>query len=377
MAACGGMALSGVLATAAFSAAHAFPPAPAILSSAIPPALSAPVERVAVFGVDNRKRLPKHLGGLRDSIGLIYNERTRTVCSAFCVADDIIGTASHCVFRTKGETPPPPEKFFFARPNTRHASIRFAGAAQKSSAQQIITGTVGISTKPPIEAARDWAFVRLQGPACRGAVLPIATMTPGDIEKEAKAGRLFQAAFHRDYGRWSMAYSDPCAAGNHLEGANPNVTARDFADPLNLVLHQCDTGGASSGSPLLVESPAGPRVVAINVGTFVQSRVVLQGGEVVSRAPASPVANTAVSATAFADKVPHLRQASILTSTDDLRTLQNLLASQALYEGSANGRYDNHLRQAVEQFERREGMAVTGLPTRSLLEALSRGIPTR
>jgi peptidoglycan hydrolase-like protein with peptidoglycan-binding domain len=88
--------------------------------------------------------------------------------------------------------------------------------------------------------------------------------------------------------------------------------------------------------------------------------------------PASPVANTAVSASAFAGKVEQLRAAAILTSATDLRTLQRHLSSQSLYDGTASGRYDTKLRQAVEQYERREGMNITGLPTRTLLEALSR-----
>ncbi len=336
-----------------------------------------PPADAAVFGVDSRAKLPKRLEPLRQSIGLIYNERSRTVCSAFCVADDVIGTASHCLFRTKGEAPPPPEKFFFARPGTRHASVRFAGASSKTAGQHILAGSTGISTKPPIEASRDWAFVRLQSPACRGHVLAIAPMTTPQIEAEAEAGRLYQAAFHRDYGRWTMAYSEPCSAGQGVDGSRAQVTDRDFADPLNLVLHLCDTGGASSGSPLLIDTPAGPRVAAINVGTFVQSRVVIQGSEVLHRMPAAPVANTAVSSAAFGAKLELLRGAGILTSAADMRALQRNLTALSLFEGSANGRFDKGLRTAIESFETSAGLPVTGLPTRSLLEALQRDAATR
>lgn len=337
------------------------------------------VHRVAVFGEDNRTKLPKRLEALRGSIGLIYNERSRTVCTAFCVADDVIATASHCVFRTKGETPPPPERFYFARPGTPHRSDRFAGTASKTAANHILAGSAGISTKPPIEAARDWAMIRLQGPACRGRALTIKPLTPDEIETEAHAGRLYQAAFHRDYGRWTMAYSQPCFGGRRGEAGlpPPPVTERDFTDHLNLVLHTCDTGGASSGSPLLIETPAGPHVVAINVGTFVQSRVMIEGGEVVQRAPAAPVANTAVSASAFAAKLEHLRKASVLTTAADLRALQQRLASAEAYDGPVNGRFDARLRLAIESYEARTGLPVLGLPTRSVLEALGQPTPSR
>lgn len=367
------LAVATVLVTA--GQASAIPRVSPAMVAAQPVAAAQPLHRIAVFGEDNRKSLPKRLDNLRSSIGLIYNERSRTVCSAFCVAEDVIATASHCVFRTKGEAPPPPERFFFARPGTRHASVRFAGAASRSAAQQILAGAVGISTKPPIEAARDWALIKLSGPACRGQALTVKPVTPDDIEGEAKAGRLFQVAFHRDYGRWSLTYSDPCFGGRRgdADGAAPSVTERDFTDPLNLVLHTCDTGGASSGSPLLIETPAGPQVVGINVGTFVQSRVMLEQGVVVKRSPAAPVANTAVSAVAFAAKVEALRQASILTSAADLRTLQQHLQSAQLLGGPINGRFETRLRTAIELYETRARLPVLGLPTRALLDALTRG----
>ena len=362
--------------------ASALPPA-GLRASAPTPAPIADeagvVHRIAVFGVDNRAKLPKRLEALRGSIGIIYNERSRTICSAFCIADDVIATASHCVFRTKGEKPPPTERFYFARPGTRLASVRFEGAASRRAAHYILAGAAGISTKPPIEAARDWALIMLQGPACRGKVLEVKPLTPDEIEGEAKAGRLYQAAFHRDYGRWTMAYSQPCFGGRRGDPdvPPPTVTARDFADHANLVLHSCDTGGASSGSPLLIETAAGPHVVAINVGTFVQSRVLIEGGEVVKRAPAAPVANTAVSAIAFAGKVEALRAASVLRSAGDLRKLQQRLQSAQVFDGPVNGRYDVRLRLAIESYEVREGLPVLGLPTRTLLDALERGTGAR
>lgn len=329
----------------------------------------------AIFGADSRTKLPKRLDHLRQSIGVIYNERTRTVCSAFCAGPDVIGTASHCVYRTKGEMPPPADKFVFVRPGTRAKPVRFAGAQNGAAAQHIVAGAFGISTKPPIEAARDWAFIKLQSPACRGHTLPIEPMMPQDIEREADAGRLFQAAFHRDYGRWTMAYSEPCSAGRDNEGTSARITERDFADPSRLLLHLCDTGGASSGSPLLLETPTGPKVVAINVGTFVQSRVLLQGGEVIKRMPAAPVANTAVASIAFADEPEKLRTSQIITHPADMKALQQRLTELGHYAGPVNGRFDGSLRQAIRAFEESAGLRPISLPTRALLEAVGRAGP--
>ncbi len=350
--------------------------APRVLTQASPPPGPADtlVHQVAVFGEDNRKRIPKRLDALRGSIGVIYNERSRTVCSAFCVADDVIATASHCVFRTKGETPPPPEKFFFARPGTAAGNVRFGGTASRAAAQHIVAGTIGIRTTPPIDASRDWALVKLQGPACRGKSLPVALMTPDEVETEAHAGRLFQAAFHRDFGRWSMAYSQPCFGGRRGEAniAGPAINERDFTDPLNLVLHSCDTGGASSGSPLLIESAEGPKVVAINVGTYVQSRVMIEQGVVVERAAPAAVANTAVSSIAFAGRIDALHSAVVLTTAADLRALQQLLITARLLAGAPTGRFETDTRTAIEHYETTAGLPVLGVPTRALLDRLVR-----
>lgn len=354
--------------------ASALPPSGLAVTPPPPSSGEALVHKVAVFGEDNRKRIPKRLEALRGSIGVIYNERSHTVCSAFCVADDVIATASHCVFRTKGEKPPPPEKFFFARPGTASGSVRFAGAASRTAGQHIATGAVGINTKPPIDASRDWALVKLQSPACRGKALPVVPMTPDDVEIEAHAGRMFQAGFHRDFGRWSMAYSQPCFGGRRGEAniTGPAINERDFNDPLNLVLHSCDTGGASSGSPLLIESAEGPRVVAINVGTFVQSRVLIEEGVVVKRAPPAPVANTAVSSIAFAGRIDALRSATVLTTAADLRALQQLLILSRHLGGAPTGRFETDTRTAIEHYEAAAGLPVLGVPTRALLDRLAR-----
>lgn len=328
--------------------------------------------RVAVFGADERVRLPKRLDALKASVGLVYNERSRTICSAFCVADDVIATASHCVFRTKGEAPPPAEKFYFARPGTQLPSVRFAGAAARASAQQIVAGAIGISTKPPIEASRDWALVKLQAPVCRGHALTIAPLSTVEVETESAAGRLYQAAFHRDWGKWTLAYSQPCQAGMRIGDVvhQPRINERDFADPGNLLLHNCDTSGASSGSPLLIDTPEGPRVVAINVGTFVQARVMIQDGVVVKRAPAAPVANTAASALAFAPMLEAFKNAEIVVAPAELRAIQRNLLAAGLIEGAADGKFDQRTRLAIEEYEMRSGRARLGLPTRSLLESM-------
>src|SRR5215468_4744195 len=64
------------------------------------------VQPAAVFGNDDRIPLPAKYKDLQEKIGLLFNPRSRMVCTAFCVAPDIVATAGHCLFRIAGEQAP-------------------------------------------------------------------------------------------------------------------------------------------------------------------------------------------------------------------------------------------------------------------------------
>jgi protease YdgD len=339
-------------------------PAPAGPRSVVP---------VAVFGSDERTKLPTPLKSLRNSIGLIYNGDVKTVCSAFCVHDNIVATASHCIYRTKGKRAPPANKFVFSRPGTGLPSSRVAGARAKAAAQQIIAGAVGISTKPPIDAALDWALVKLELPVCRGHALKLLALPQRQVAKEAAADHVFQVAFHRDFGNWTIAHGRNCRVQTSKRGLDGYGANRDFRNPRDLILHGCDTGGASSGSPIFVSTPRGPRVVAINVGTFVRSRVLVFKQRRKRKVFSSPIANTAVSVAAFADRLEVLKSAEILTATEDLLRMQDTLAIMRLYSGPLDGIYGSKMRRAISAYEQKSGSLVTGLPTSALMNKLRSG----
>ena len=48
-------------------------------------AVSPPLTPVAVFGEDNRVELPDKYGVLEGKIGMLYEQSTQTLCTAFCV----------------------------------------------------------------------------------------------------------------------------------------------------------------------------------------------------------------------------------------------------------------------------------------------------
>jgi len=185
---------------------------------------------------------------------------------------------------------------------------------------------------------------------------------------------VFQIAYHRDYIPWKPAYSRPCGVARSFGPVDWKQIVRDFADPEALLLHTCDTGGASSGSPILLDTPDGPAVIGINVGTYQQSKVLMQDGEVKKRLKADTIANTGVASAAFAGKLDAFRQAVILASVAEMRELQGLLAQRQLYSGPVDGTYGADLKTAIETYEKAEGLTVTGLATVALLQRLGGGV---
>jgi protease YdgD len=326
---------------------------------------------IAVFGSDERSPLPAKYKNVQEKIGLFFNARRHTVCTAFCVASDVVVTAGHCLLGTGAEQPARFADFWFARHfEAARERSRVAGYANGSATQHVLLGSHRLSIHPPIDATRDWALVRLARPACSKGSLPVRVLPIDKILSEAGAERVFQIAYHRDYLPWHLAYSRPCGVARSFEAAGWRQIERDFADPETLILHTCDTGGGSSGSPILLDTPEGPEVIGINVGTYEQAKVLMQDGQVKKRLKANTIANTAVASAAFAARLESFRQAAILSTAQEMRELQGLLAQRQLYSGPVDGNYDAAVQAAIEAYETSEGLAVTGLATVALLKRL-------
>lgn len=332
------------------------------------PAAARLVQTVAVFGRDNRTALPQRLADVASRIGVLFNNPARTVCSAFCVAPAVIATAAHCVAVSSPQGARlRAADFFFARAYDRERDYaRIEGFSFGSAAQHIYTGDFRLHVRPPIDAARDWALVRLERPICDGG-LPVRPTSSDDILAMAAAGRLFSISYHRDLPNWRPTYAGPCHAARDFDASTWQAIAPDFESPDEIILHTCDTGGASSGSPILAETSEGPVVVAINVGTYVQSRLITQQGRAPPRQQTETIANTAVNARVFADQIGLFETATILRAGNPIRQLQEHLAALGYYDGRADGDYGPLLKGAIVAYERARGRPVTGLATMPLL----------
>ena len=120
------------------------------------------------------------------------------MCTAFCVAKDVIATASHCLHGTASDQDARLGDFIFARNfDAARDFTRIAGHDNGTAALNVIACAAKLSVRPPIDAARDWALVRLSRPACSKGVLPLRlcgrelhaleAMTSGEFTKKAQS----------------------------------------------------------------------------------------------------------------------------------------------------------------------------------------------
>ena len=161
------------------SSHHRLPPAPwlapLIRNGKVPPLC---IHSIAVFGADDRTLLPSRLKALEAKIGMLYEPRSRSVCTAFCIDESTVATAAHCLYRTRGERPLPLANVTFRLSSMGKGTkgVRIAGAAQGAAAQNVDDGH-----DQPIDETTDRCHPRLGPGSSRRARLPqrrTATCTP-------------------------------------------------------------------------------------------------------------------------------------------------------------------------------------------------------
>ncbi len=280
---------------------------------AAPPSATIPV---AVFESDDRRTLrsSRH-AELSKFIGLL-RVNGAPVCTAFCVAPDMVATASHCLFGTSAMKGPALDTVAFSTAADDAATAAIAGETAVVQRHNVMSGTRHLNVSPPIDAASDWAVARLASPVCLSGGLPLAPDVAQDTARGndgATPAPLFQIAMHRDLPDTGLRYDGPCAVLPNREDLNEDLRARDFSGLEQLIFHRCDTGPGSSGSPMLVDSGDGPRVAGINIGTYVISHTVVGARAGVEQNQSLPIANTAVRSSAFAQAIEALRARGAVT----------------------------------------------------------------
>lgn len=257
------------------------------------------VTPIAVLGADSRQPVGPMQSPLLEKIGTL-SAGGANFCSAFCVAEDVIVTAGHCLFGTSETTGPSLERVeFHAGGVGNMRSSRLAGKDRGTIRRAIAAGTRSLNLSPPIDAANDWAIARLAKPVCTSGGLALSTLSHEDVAAHAEAGLVYQVGMHRDLSAVALQYGAPCGVKNAFPQANAATIAQDFADADAILMHTCDTGAGSSGSPLLIDGDNGPEVVGLNVGTYVLSRARPSSGTASEANRSEAIANTAIEAARF------------------------------------------------------------------------------
>jgi hypothetical protein len=329
------------------------------------------LQSVAIFNGDQRVEIPEQYGALEGKIGMLYEQSTQTLCTAFCVGQGIIATAAHCLFQPKNnKLPDLNEVTFRLSYGKAYQTSGINGRHTPFAKNSIAVGTTAFNNEPPLSAPKDWALVKLERPICRFGPLKIEPRPVQELIEKSRQNKIFQVAYHWDWKHWQLAYSTPCKVNRDFDQIKWRFIKQHFVNFHELVLHDCDTGGASSGSPILMDTPDGPAAVAINVGTYTRTRILLREGRIVKRLKPDIIANTGVNGTAFNDIISSLETADLLASIEDMMRLQAELQLRGLYVGTLDGQLGRSTRNAILKFEEAQGMQQTGLPTKALLRRL-------
>jgi V8-like Glu-specific endopeptidase len=360
------------IATLALCAAtvHAFAGAPLpTATGGDPEPLTTPA---AIFAGDDRVEVPEQYSALEGKIGMLYEQSTQTLCTAFCVSKGVIATAAHCLFQPKNnKLPNLNEVTFRLSYGKTYQTSGISGRHTPFAKNNIAVGTTVFNNEPPLSAPKDWALVKLEKPICRFGFLKVEQRPVSELIEKSREKKIFQVAYHWDYKHWQLAYSKPCQISRDFDQIKWRFIKQHFINFHELILHDCDTGGASSGSPILMDNGAdGPIAVAINVGTYTRTRILLREGRIVKRLKPDIIANTGVNGTAFSPVIQSLEAADLLMTSDDMVKLQFELQFRGLYVGTLDGQLGRGMRNAILRFEDSQGMMQTGLPTRALLRRL-------
>lgn len=333
-----------------------------------------PVQNVNVLGKDTRTGIPFKYRSLRGGMGLLHKPNSKFSCSAFCVAPDVIATAAHCVLSgKKGKKRPEVSKIYFYPYKPRRG--RF-GRRSIAIGQNDLVPRNMFSDAPFYRKFRtsiknfkyDWALLKLRSRTCDGHSLVVKSAYRSTLHKASKTGRIFQIAFHGDKGKMRLLYYSGVCRLRIRSG---------YSRAPKVLKHDCDTANGSSGSPIFMQTSAGPVVIGINTGSITTRKVLRRNGRIVKRFKKKSVINTAVNARVFKDKIDKLAEVTIYFGTVKLVQLQKLLKKKKFYNSKVDGIYGPGTRAAIMAYQRLSGMPVSGFPSVRLLSALSKGKNTK
>ena len=332
----------------------------AILGAILPLSVQADV-----IGKDDRStHIPEHLQEFTRGVGLFFNGSG--VCTAFCVSNNAVATAAHCL---EGKHTKASDMEFVGFSDGYKYAIPVDGFEIDSRKP---TAVYGNSHKATGNDAGDWALLRLKWPRCE-KVLPLASAaearavingkTPGTatmlsayLEKSKKTKKY--ELLLKSSGNCNFQRDDAS-----LRKIHANMIKSKYGS--NVAYHSCDSVKGTSGSPIFFQTKDGAvSVVAINFGIHYLRRY--QGKKTKWRS----TANLAVGISPFLDKISAISQSIPIINEKDLRELQTRLKGRGFLKGNVDGKYGPQTRAAIMSFERENNLSELGIASLRVLYIL-------
>ncbi len=345
------------------------------------------VTKIAVLGKDDRITLPQQYIDLASGIGILGQPGRRGwSCTAFCVAPDVVATNAHCIVKnpTVGRRLNLARTIFilpkFSNPvAARHLGERVSHPIfvdPKNPALSVFSGRFN-STRSVTSQNEDWAFTKLRRNVCKGRTLAFEKKPMKEIFKAARKKKIFMIGFHGDKKMIDRLFSSNC----HVRSPSDKkyflgAQRRQIRRRATLLPHTCDAFKGSSGSPIFISTPNGPKVIGINLGSLRYERYEIKKnrftGKVISKKKlrSGRETNMAVRPRAFLDGLARFQKETLLTSKWQIKNIQTLLKSLKYYRGRIDGVYGARSQRALLSYEKENGLAPLGLPTLEILSKL-------
>ena len=352
------------------------------------------IKKVAVLGKDDRIKLPEKYIDIASGIGILGQPGKRGwSCTAFCVAPKIIATNAHCIVKN------PTAGRHLDLSKTIFVLPSFKNTPNGHKYRERVTYPEFVTPKNPSLAiysgnfknirsvksqSQDWAFAKLNHSVCKNRVLSFTERPLNALTKAAQQKRIFMIGFHGDKKMKERLYSTKCRVRSPTNRKYfLKSQRRHMARQAILLPHTCDAFKGSSGSPILLSTKEGPKVVGINLGSLRYERYQIKKnrytGKIISRKKlrrSGRETNMAVRPRAFLDGLARFEKETLLSQIRELKEIQSHLKTLNLYKGPIDGIFGPQTRNAIARYEQKNNLAPLKLPTQELLALLQKQTQT-